>query len=76
MSPKRVLQHGSQSQTSVKNLVQSYEEFPNKEKNESEQKIQMLREERQKELSNLVDKSKLAVSNYSNITEIIEMNII
>lgn len=62
-------------QGSVKNLVQSYEEFPNKEKNESEQKIQMLREERQKELSNLVDKSKLAVSNYSNITEIIEMNI-
>jgi hypothetical protein len=59
----------------VKNLVQSYEEFPNKEKNESEQKIQILREERQKELSNLVDKSKLNVNNYTNITDIIEMNI-
>jgi hypothetical protein len=62
-------------QGSVKNLVQSYEEFPNKERNEAEQKIQMIREERQKELSNLVDKNKLSVNNYSNITEIIEMNI-
>lgn len=47
---------------SVKSLVQSYEEFPSKEKNEIDHKIWQMREERNKELQSAVEQSRIALT--------------
>lgn len=49
-------------QGSVRNLVLSYEEFPSKERTESDFKIQQMRQERNRELFDAVEKSKIALS--------------
>jgi len=51
---------------SVKSLVHSFEEFPFKERNESENKIQKLREERNKELFEVVEKSRQFINVNNN----------
>ena len=81
-SPKRLKSHSvdashrsrldlspSHSNGAVKNLVLSYEEIPFKEENESKHKVQMLREQRNKEMLNVVEQSRMILHGLSTLNE-------
>lgn len=59
----------SHSNGAVKNLVMSYEEIPFKEENESKHKVQMLREQRNKEMLNVVEQSRMILHGLATLNE-------